>query len=102
MANAKLIKYLVEEIPVARFRSILADPKGAASSGGDWCGGDCGHTSGNKCGLKCAVPRGAGDVIDPEGRLGITQAELSQIRAKSPSLRQAVVKELQAQIDRLR
>jgi hypothetical protein len=100
-----LARLLLEEIPVAHLRRVLDDvsvtaPDSELAKGG-WCGVGCNSTQGNKCGLKCAASPGV-DVIDPEGRCGITQAELNTLRADLPALRRAVLLELNANVEKLK
>jgi len=105
----KLAKHLVTEIPVAQLQVILRRPPREDSLppySGTLCGGGCGARpglNGTLCGLGC-TPKAASapGVIDREGRLGLTAKDLTDIRKDFPKLRQAVARQLEAHLGKLR
>jgi hypothetical protein len=97
-AFEKLAKYLVAEMPVAKLQERL----GGKRYDGIVCGGSCGEVDGLFCGGSCRPKSGALDVIDPEGRLGLTAKDFTKIRNDLPKLRQAVLDQLETHLHQLR
>ena len=99
----KLAKHLVTEIPVAKLQASLKLQPGLiqASSGG-FCGKGCTGVEGKVCGLDCKPKASATDVIDREGRLGLTAKDLTDIRKDFPKLRQAVARQIEVHLNKLR
>lgn len=101
----ELAAELVAEVPITRLQHLFEsarDGEDAFTAGGGFCGNNCSGASGSVCGIKCNPPAGAHDVIDREGLLALTEAELKTIRGDLPQLRQAVFNELVPHLDELR
>lgn len=99
-AFEKLAKQLIAEMPVAKLQEQLG---GGERFDGLVCGGSCGGpVDGLLCGSGCRPKIGAPDVIDPEGRSGLTASDLAQIRNDLPQLRKAVMDQLRTHIHQLR
>jgi len=99
----KLAKHMVVEMPVAKLQAILKlQPGLVQSSSGGFCGKGCPGVEGKACGLDCRPKASATDVIDREGRLGLTAKDLTAIRKDLPKLRQAVARQVEVHLGRLR
>ncbi|NWG26766.1 MAG: hypothetical protein HXY30_20500 [Pseudorhodoplanes sp.] len=99
-AFGNLAKYLIAEMPVAKLQEQLG---GGERFDGALCGGSCGGPiDGLLCGAGCRPKSGAPDVIDPEGRLGLTAKDLAAIRSDMPQLRKAVLYQLRTHIHQLK
>lgn len=105
-ALEKLATHLVAEVPVARLQEIFVhELKDGPASRGMICGGGCsptdGAVNGFLCGFNCgAAPRPR--MIDPEGVLGLTSEEVSNLRSDIPSLRHAVAYQIELHLKNLR
>lgn len=98
-AFGTLAKYLIAEMPVAKLQEQLG---GGERYDGALCGGNCGGpVDGMLCGGGCRPKIGAPDVIDPEGRLGLTAQDLTAIRNDMPQLRKAVLDQLRTHLHQI-
>jgi len=87
--NAALQRILNNEEPMA------------IASQGLFCGNSC-RVKGAVCGFNCVPLAQATNVIDPEGRLGITEQELADIKQNFPELRRAVAHKVEVELNKLR
>ena len=98
-AFGKLAQQLIAEMPVAKLQEQLG---GGKRFDGGLCGGNCGGPiDGMLCGLGCRPKSGAPDVIDPEGRSGLTAQDLAAIRNDMPQLRKAVLDQLRTHLHQI-
>lgn len=94
-------RQLIAEMPVARLQMQLGGPDTRGFEG-LVCGGGCLGGNGALCGFNCEPRADVPDVIDPEGKLGLTAQDLANIRNDLPKLRQAVADQLQTHLQQLR
>src|SRR5690606_4873300 len=94
-AFQELATHLVAEIPIARLQVLLRrPPEPEPAFDGLLCGGNCSGKDGAFCGSTCNPQNDAPDMLDREGKLGLSTADLSEIRNDFPRLRQAVVEQV--------
>lgn len=103
-AFEKLAGLLIEEVSVSKLQSLFADIPTASigPQGGAVCGAGCRPGAGMLCGLSCRPAAAAQDVVDSDGRLGLTEKDIADIRMDLPKLRQAVVYQVESQLSALR
>src|SRR5262245_54554186 len=99
-----LAAQLVAEVPIIALERLLEvlDRPDNIAAGGRVCGRDCTGPVGQICGLRCNPPAGAPGVVDRDGRLPMTAADLTAIREDLSQLRKAVLDEFTPYLDRLR
>lgn len=108
-ALQKVAVSLVAELPIVALRDLLG-PKldEAPVTGGFFCGGGCtpidSPANGIICGFGCrpALIAGAQGVIDPDGRLGLSEKDIADIRMELPHLRRSVIYQIESQLAALR
>src|SRR5262245_36531078 len=100
----KLAKHLVTEISLTQLQVILRRPprEGPIAVSGFGCGGHCSGEAGAWCGFDCRAAGITPGVIDREGRLRLTAKDVTDIRKNFPKLRQAVARQVEAHLDKLR
>lgn len=99
---ARLADHLVAEVPIGRLQRLFGDIPVAGTGGGNVCGLGCNPGTGALCGFSCRPPAAARDVIDPDGRLGLTAKDLDDIRRDLPKLRLAVVDQVESHLGHIR
>ena len=106
-ALEKLAEAMVAEIPVTKLGMILKEKQPVNPDDGVICGNGCGDGNGYVCGLRCnpTLPdekKGRPPyVIDPKGRLGLTDKDITDIRNNLPKLRDALAHEIEASLRQL-
>jgi hypothetical protein len=101
-SHDKLAGVLVSEVPLAALQGVLNQSSEIAASLGGVCGNGC-TVFGSICGLGCTPLRAdAPHVIDREGTLGITKEELAEIKQNFPELRQAVARQVEWELNKLK
>ena len=99
-----LSEHLVTEVPIARLQTLLTEipVAGVGPSGGAVCGLGCRPGAGMLCGFSCRPHLTAKDVTDPDGRLGLTEKDLTDVRTDLPKLRQAIIYQVESHLGALR
>jgi hypothetical protein len=99
----KIAKHLVAEVPVAKLQGLLKDPGSQiADVSGGVCGGGCDGRNGVFCGFNCRAVASAPGVVDRDGQLKLSVKDLKDVRDDLPKLRQAVARQINTHLGRLR
>ena len=101
-SHEKLAGFLVSEVPLATLQGVLNQKPVVEASAGGVCGNGC-SVLGMICGFGCTpIVMEAPHLIDREGSLGITKEELAEIQQNFPELRQAVARQVEVELNKLK